>query len=104
MLLVNKKLICRRVDIPADGMKECEVEGGQKVLVINAGDNYFAFQAVCPHQEVPLCEGLFDGETLTCHQHLWQWNIRTGEPMGLAELPLQKFEVAVEGDAIYLAE
>jgi toluene monooxygenase system ferredoxin subunit len=42
-------------------------------------------QAICPHQEVALCEGLFDGTVLTCHQHLWQWDIRSGAPMGIAE-------------------
>lgn len=101
---MTKKLLCRRGDVPVNGMKECDVEGGAKVLVVNAGDEYFACQAVCPHQEVPLCEGLFDGETLTCHQHLWQWDIRTGDAMGLAEQPLQKIKVAIEGDDIYLAE
>jgi toluene monooxygenase system ferredoxin subunit len=39
---------------------------------------------------------------LTCHQHLWQWDIRTGAPMGLAEAPLESFSVQVEGDSIYV--
>ena len=57
---------------------------------------------MCPHQEVPLCEGLYDGAVLTCHQHLWQWDIRTGAPMGLAEAALESFPVQVEGDALYV--
>ena len=74
-------------------MIECETEDGLKLLVVNAGDDYFAYQAMCPHQEVPLCEGLYDGAVLTCHQHLWQWDIRTGAPMGLAEAALESFPV-----------
>ena len=58
---------------------------------------------MCPHQDVALCEGLFDGSVLTCHQHLWQWDIRTGAPMGLAEAPLERYDVSVEGDAIYVS-
>jgi toluene monooxygenase system ferredoxin subunit len=73
-----------------------------KLLVANSGNEYFAVQAMCPHQEVALCEGLFDGSVLTCHQHLWQWDIRTGAPMGLAEAPLERYDVTVEGDAIYV--
>ena len=80
-------------DVPANGMKECEAEGGLKLLVANAGGEFFAYQAVCPHQDVPLCEGLYDGAMLTCHQHLWQWDIRTGAPMGLAEAPLERYDL-----------
>jgi len=83
-------------------MLECEAEGGLKLLVANAGNEYFAYQAMCPHQEVPLCEGMYDGAVLTCHQHLWQWDIRTGAAIGLAEAPLERFAVEVEGDAIYV--
>lgn len=99
---MTKKLICQVADVPANGMKECEAEGGLKLLVANSGSEYFAVQAICPHQDVPLCEGLFDGAVLTCHQHLWQWDIRTGAPMGLAEAPLERFDVVVDGGAIYV--
>jgi toluene monooxygenase system ferredoxin subunit len=97
-----KKMICRTSDVPANGLKECEAEGGVRLLVANSGSEYFAVQAICPHQEVPLCEGLYDGSVLTCHQHLWQWDIRTGAPMGIAEAPLERYDVTVEGDAIYV--
>lgn len=83
-------------------MVECAVEGGLKLLVANAGADYFAYQAMCPHQDVALCEGLYDGAVLTCHQHLWQWDIRTGAAIGLAEAPLESFPVQVEGDSIYV--
>jgi toluene monooxygenase system ferredoxin subunit len=95
-------MICRTGDVPANGLKECEGEGGIKLLVASSGNEYFAVQALCPHQDVPLCEGLYDGSTLICHQHLWQWDIRTGAPMGLAEAPLERYDVTVEGDAIYV--
>ena len=99
---MSKKRVCRVAEIPPNGMKECDAEGGLKLLVANSGTEYFAVQAICPHQEVPLCEGLFDGTVLTCHQHLWQWDIRSGAPMGIAEAPLERFDVTVEGDAIFV--
>ena len=95
-------MVCRVAEIPANGLKECEAEGGLKLLLANSGNEYFAVQAMCPHQDVALCEGLFDGSVLTCHQHLWQWDIRTGAPMGLAEAPLECYDVSVDGDAIYV--
>ena len=97
-----RRMICRTGDVPANGLKECELEGGMKLLVANSAGEYFAVQAMCPHQEVPLCEGMYDGSVLTCHQHLWQWDIRTGAPMGIAEAPLERYDVTVDGDAVYV--
>ena len=99
---MSKKFVCARSRVPANGLLECEAEDGAKLLIANSGDDYYAYQAVCPHQDVPLCEGLYDGAVLTCHQHLWQWDIRTGAPIGLAEAPLESFPVQVEGDSIYV--
>ncbi|HEU4925079.1 MAG TPA: Rieske 2Fe-2S domain-containing protein, partial [Burkholderiales bacterium] len=97
-----KRMVCRVADVPENSLKECEAEGGMKLVVANAGGQFIGFQAMCPHQDVPLCEGLFDGATLTCHMHLWQWDVRTGAPLGIAEAPLQRYPLAREGDALYL--
>lgn len=95
---MERKLVCRAAEVPANGLKQFG-----DVCIINAGDCFFACQASCPHQSQPLCEGAFDGDVLTCLEHLWQWSLRSGgEPRGLAETPLAMYEVAVEGDAVYL--
>jgi len=99
---MTRPLVCKVADIPENGLKECAVEGGLKLVVANAGGEFFGYQAMCPHQDVALCEGLYDGSVLTCHQHLWQWDIRTGAPIGLAEAPLEGFPVEVEGESIYV--
>lgn len=99
---MSRKRICATADIPANGMKECVAEGGLKLLVANSGDAYYAYQAMCPHQDVALCEGLYDGSVLTCHQHLWQWDIRTGAAIGLAEAPLEFYDVKVEDGSVYI--
>lgn len=98
---MSKKRICLAKDVPANGMKEFQAEDGQKLLVANSGAEYFAVQAVCPHQDVALCEGFYDGAVLTCQQHLWQWDIRTGSPMGLAEAPLERYDVFIEDGTIF---
>ncbi len=94
--------LCRIEDVPKDGMQSFETESGEKVLVLSSGDEYFAYQAICPHQEVELCEGFYDGCVLTCHQHLWQWDVKTGAPMGLAETGLEFYELKIEGDEIFI--
>lgn len=99
---MTKRFVCRVAEVPQNGLKEVEAEGGLKLLVASAGGEFFGYQAQCPHQDVALCEGLYDGSVLTCHMHLWQWDIRTGAPIGLAEAPLQSYPLAVEGDALVL--
>jgi toluene monooxygenase system ferredoxin subunit len=84
-------------------MKQFETVDGGPVLVLNSGANFFACQAICPHLDTPLEEGMFDGSTLTCHQHLWQWDIETGEGKGLAEMPIECFAVKAENGVLYVS-
>jgi len=101
---MTKRILCRVDDVPRNGLKEVEAGGGLKVLVASSGGEFFGYQAQCPHQDVALCEGLYDGSVLTCHMHLWQWDIRTGEAMGIAEAPLQGYPISVEGGDIVLGQ
>ncbi|WP_420358932.1 Rieske (2Fe-2S) protein [Burkholderia cepacia] len=99
---MTRHFVCNRQDIAENGMSAFTVGEGTRVLLLRVEDHIYACDSVCPHQEVGLEEGLFDGEVLTCHQHMWQWKIATGEPVGAAECPLRVYRVDVEGDAIYV--
>lgn len=100
--IMSAQLVCNVDDVPKEGVKAFAVDDGTRVLIANSGDEYFAYQAICPHQEVELEEGFYDGCTLTCHEHLWQWDIRTGEPQGLAEKGLENYTVQVQDGQIYV--
>lgn len=96
--------ICSANEIPANGMKTYDTSIGCKVLIANAGESYYAYQGLCPHQDVCLDEGFFDGTTLTCHQHLWQWDIATGAAVGLAEAPLERFDLVHDNGEIFVLQ
>lgn len=96
-----KTRVCSTADVPDNGMKAFDA-GGTRVLVVRNGDEYYACQAICPHQDTELEEGFLDGCTLTCHEHLWQWDVRTGDAQGVAEKDLPLYELTVEGDEIYV--
>ena len=51
---------------------------GEDVLLINVGGQVRAYANTCPHQAGPLDEGDFDGETLICARHLWEFDAGTG--------------------------
>lgn len=96
--------VCKLSDIPTNGIKDFVIESGEKVLIANFSGRYFAYNGNCPHQGTCLAEGFFDGAVLTCSKHLWQWDITTGKPIGLAEAPLEGYQVNIEDDAIYVKQ
>lgn len=83
-------------DLDVGGKKEVTLANGKLVLLIRNENGLFACCADCPHQDTPLAEGSLDGKVLTCPLHFWQWNIETGERMGIAELPLEVYEIRQE--------
>ena len=97
-----KTFLCKVADVQVGSLKEISLNADKKVCVINAEGTFFACQAHCPHQGIPLCEGALEGTTLTCLEHLWQWDLRSGEPIGLAEQPLPMLKVTVDDDTLYL--
>jgi toluene monooxygenase system ferredoxin subunit len=95
------KKICAATEVPENALEKFEVDGIE-LLIANYGGGYRAFPPRCPHMEEPLCESgvLFDG-MLTCTKHLWQWNLGTGEGVGIAEKGLLFYDLKQEGDDIY---
>jgi nitrite reductase/ring-hydroxylating ferredoxin subunit/(2Fe-2S) ferredoxin len=93
--------VCRVADVPANGMKEFAVDG-TSVLVAHTGDAFVAFQAMCPHEAIPLEQGIHDGCVLTCLEHMWQFDLKTGAPQGDAEVGLKRYELREDRDDLYV--
>jgi nitrite reductase/ring-hydroxylating ferredoxin subunit/(2Fe-2S) ferredoxin len=93
--------VCATSEVGVNNMKEFGVDG-VSVLVVNAGDTFVAFQAMCPHEAVPLEQGICDGSVLTCLEHMWQFDVRTGAPMGDALEGLKTFPVKEEHGEVYV--
>ena len=94
--------VCRAEEVPASGMKEFAV-GGTSILVVHTGTELVAFQAMCPHEAVPLEQGVHDGCILTCLEHTWQFDLKTGAPIGDAEEGLKGYPLKSEGGDVYVA-
>jgi nitrite reductase/ring-hydroxylating ferredoxin subunit/(2Fe-2S) ferredoxin len=95
------KRACRRDEVAANAMKQVSVDGTD-VLLIDTGEAVFACQAMCPHEMVPLEQGVHDGVALTCLEHLWQFDIKTGAPLGDAECGLTTYPVKEEAGTLYV--
>jgi toluene monooxygenase system ferredoxin subunit len=94
--------VCQVEEVPQSGMKEFAVEGASKILIVNTGSEYFAYQALCPHEAVPLEQGIHDGSVLTCLEHLWQFDVRTGAPLGDADTGLASHRLKQEDGALHV--
>lgn len=92
----NWKTLGKLDDLEMGERREVTLSSGKIILLIKSESGLHAVCADCPHQETPLSEGMLDGDVLTCPMHLWQWDIKTGEKIGIAELPLEIFELRQE--------
>jgi nitrite reductase/ring-hydroxylating ferredoxin subunit/(2Fe-2S) ferredoxin len=93
--------VCRTGDVPANGLKEFAVNG-TSVLVVHTGEAFVAYQAMCPHEAVPLEQGIHDGRVLTCLEHMWQFDLATGAPMGDADTGLTGYPLKEEAGELYV--
>jgi nitrite reductase/ring-hydroxylating ferredoxin subunit/(2Fe-2S) ferredoxin len=96
------KRVCRLDEVPSDGIKQFTVDG-TSVAVARAGSDVFACQALCPHEAISLEEGVHDGATLTCLEHRWQFDLKTGAPLGDATCGLTTYPAKQENGEIFIS-
>jgi toluene monooxygenase system ferredoxin subunit len=76
--------------------------GGIKLILVNVEDEVRAYWDRCPHRATPLIEGDFDGETIVCPTHWWEFDALTGKGINPADSQLTRFRVIVENETIYV--
>jgi 3-phenylpropionate/trans-cinnamate dioxygenase ferredoxin component len=90
--------VCRAEDLRPGAVKIVR-EGDLAVGVFNAGDELYAIEDRCSHDDGPLAEGDFDPETciVICPRHGAQFDVRTGQPKTLpAYVPVSTYRAWVE--------
>jgi hypothetical protein len=54
--------LCSLDDVWEGEMESFEVDGHEVLVTVLEGGDVRAYQGVCPHQDIPLAEGTFDGK------------------------------------------
>lgn len=83
-------------------MTEVELDDHVVVLVWPEGGEVRAFQGMCPHQDIALAEGKFDGKVLMCRAHQWTFDARTGAGINPGDCRLAEYPVKVVGTDILI--
>ncbi|WP_374324831.1 Rieske 2Fe-2S domain-containing protein [Azonexus sp.] len=92
--------VCTVDDLWEGEMEAFSVNGHEVLLVCAEGGAVKAFQGMCPHQDISLAEGKFDGEKIICRAHLWQFAACNGKGINPADCALAEYPVQVDGDDI----
>jgi toluene monooxygenase system ferredoxin subunit len=94
--------LCSAEEVPSGRLIGMEFQG-VKILVVRIDHDFVAFPPLCPHMAEPLeTSGICADGILTCTKHIWQWELKTGVPLGEAEKPLLHYPTKLEGDALWI--
>ena len=76
---------------------------GSHILLAKIGGEVSAVSGTCTHEETDLALGFVLEERVVCPLHLSQFDLRTGQVMNPpATVPLQRFNVKIQGDTIFV--
>ncbi|MEM5299878.1 MULTISPECIES: Rieske 2Fe-2S domain-containing protein [Paraburkholderia] len=95
--------VCTLDDLWEAEMTEVEVDGHVIVLVRPEGGEPRGFQGICPHHDIRLVEGKFDGRVLTCRAHQWTFDANTGKGINPGDCRLAEYAVKLQGDDLLIA-
>lgn len=97
----NWQLACDTDELEGEEMLECRA-GERDILLVRTDAGMVACPALCPHMDEPLSHGFAEGNVLTCSKHLWQWDLQTGAPIGLAEEGIPVAPVRIEDGKVFV--
>ena len=84
-----------------DGAKLVRL-GEREVALFRRNGKFYALDNRCPHQGGPLGEGHFDGDSVVCPWHHWDFHLETGKSRLGPDVCVRAYAVVVEGNDIFL--
>jgi len=92
----------------ADASGVCVNVDGKRIALFHVGDNFYAIDDTCTHEEASLSEGtLFldeDEPQVECPKHGAMFEVSTGQVLTLpAVKSVNSYETKVEGDTVLVS-
>jgi nitrite reductase/ring-hydroxylating ferredoxin subunit len=89
-------------DVPEGGCIKVKGPKGLDIALFNIKGQIYALDDECPHEGGPLHEGEFEGATVTCPWHCWQFDVTTGECFNMPGIDAHKINITINEGTIYL--
>lgn len=83
-------------------MAAFKVEGQDVLLLHLENGGWAAYDGRCPHQQVMLVDGKFDGREVQCAAHCWRFDARDGRGINPARTKLRGFAVKCRDDQVFV--
>jgi 3-phenylpropionate/trans-cinnamate dioxygenase ferredoxin component len=102
---VSDVRVCSVHDLDPGAHQRFNVNG-VSVCVIRIGDDWYAINDTCSHEDYSLCEGdVWEDELeIECPKHGSTFSLRDGEPQSLpATKPVPVYSVRVEDDDVIVS-
>jgi nitrite reductase (NADH) small subunit len=103
-------------ELPPNAAREFLV-GEKLIALFRVGDEFFALDAICPHQGGPLAKGAISGTSgsgtsgsssegggclVTCPWHGWQFDLKTGQQQIIRTIRQPTYPVKIEEGKIFV--
>lgn len=90
-------------DCEGSGCVHAVTPNGERVVVARWGDEIFALEDQCSHQDFPLSDGSVDDGEIECIFHGAKFDLRTGRATQLPAIkPVKTYPVEIRDDGIYV--
>ena len=99
-----RERLCRVDDLEPSSARRFDV-AGHRIALVRIGNDFYAVGDRCSHADFSLSEGEVwaDELEIECWKHGSTFSLKSGEPRTLpATRPVPVYEVAVEGDDVFL--
>lgn len=104
---MTKVKVTTKSELGMNKMMGLDIQGNY-ILIANIEGSYHAMDGLCSHAKGRLWEGSLMGNIVKCPRHGSEFDILTGKVVKKPRIPfakakdLNKYEVVVEGDDIFL--
>lgn len=76
---------------------------GEKITLVNLGEQFFATSSICSHEHCEMDGGWLEGQNIVCPCHGSQFDLKTGEVKSLpATESLKTYETQIKEGEVFV--
>jgi toluene monooxygenase system ferredoxin subunit len=94
---VTAMRLCGATELREGQMTSFQLDDREVIVLWPAGGTPKAYDGRCPHQQLPLADGDFDGSVLVCAAHEWSFSAETGDGISPGGCALTAYPLRIEG-------